>query len=277
MASNIFTGASRYSTDFQSVIDRSVNIASLPLLQMQQNKVKISDESAALKSLDGKLASLETTLTNLANSFGSGSYSISNSDSSTVSARISDGVAEGTYTVKVLDIGSYATASSKSNLTVVTDPATQNISEAESFSLTINGGEAISIEPADNSLKSLVEAINNANAGVRATLVNLSPSGTAEYHLSIQSTTLGSTTISLTGDGDELLDSATGGSQARYIVNGRVEESVSSSRTVTLSTGLTIDLVKESTSTATIQVTRGTGNVKAAIDAFVNSYNGVIR
>ena len=148
MASNIFTGASRYSTDFQSVIDRSVNIASLPLLQMQQNKVKISDESAALKSLDGKLASLETTLTNLANSFGSGSYSISNSDSSTVSARISDGVAEGTYTVKVLDIGSYATASSKSNLTVVTDPATQNISEAGSFSLTINGGEAISIEPA---------------------------------------------------------------------------------------------------------------------------------
>ena len=176
----------------------------------------------------------------------------------------------------MLDIGSYATASSKSNLTVVTDPATQNISEAESFSLTINGGEAISIEPADNSLKSLVEAINNANAGVRATLVNLSPSGTPEYHLSIQSTTLGSTTISLTGDGDELLDSATGGSQARYIVNGRVEESVSSSRTVTLSTGLTIDLVKESTSTATIQVTRGTGNVKAAIDAFVNSYNGVI-
>ena len=71
MASNIFTGASRYSTDFQSVIDRSVNIASLPLLQMQQNKVKISDESAALKSLDGKLASLDTTLTNLANSFGS--------------------------------------------------------------------------------------------------------------------------------------------------------------------------------------------------------------
>ena len=176
----------------------------------------------------------------------------------------------------MLDIGSYATASSKSNLTVVTDPATQNISEAGSFSLTINGGESISIEPVDNSLKSLVEAINNANAGVRATVVNLSPSGTPEYHLSIQSTTLGSTTMSLTGDGEELLDSATGGSQARYIVNGRVEESVSSSRTVTLSTGLTIDLVKESTSTATIQVTRGTGNVKAAIDAFVNSYNGVI-
>ena len=58
MASNIFTGASRYSTDFQSVIDRSVNIASLPMLQMQQNKVKISDESAALKSLDSKLSSL---------------------------------------------------------------------------------------------------------------------------------------------------------------------------------------------------------------------------
>ena len=143
MASNIFTGASRYSTDFQSVIDPSVNIASCLCCRCSKTKLKISDESAALKSLDGKLASLDTTLTNLANSFGSGSYSVSYSDSSTVSARISDGVAEGTYTVKVLDIKSTATASSKSNLTVVTDPATQNISEAGSFSLTINGGESI--------------------------------------------------------------------------------------------------------------------------------------
>lgn len=276
MASTLFTGASRYSTDFQSVIDRSVSIASLPMLQMQQNKVAISDQSAALNALDTKVSSFQTSLKNLSDSFGSLSFFVSNSDSSSVTAKTGEGVTAGVYTVKVLDIGSYATASSKSDLTVVTDPATQNISSAESFSLTVNGGDPVTIEPAANNLTSLVEAINNSNAGVRATLVNLSPSGTPEYHLSIQSTTLGATTISLSGDGAELLDSATGGSQARYIVNGRVEESVSSSRTVTLSTGLTIDLVKESSSAVTIDVSRGSNSVKLALDTFVNSYNGVV-
>src|SRR3954447_22365445 len=127
MASNIFTGASRYSTDFQSVIDRSVNIASLPMLQMQQGKAAITDQSDALKSLDRKISNLQSAMNALSDSFGSGSYSVSNSDASVLSAKIADGVAEGTYSVKVFDIGSYATTTSKSDLPVVSDPAAQNI------------------------------------------------------------------------------------------------------------------------------------------------------
>jgi flagellar hook-associated protein 2 len=276
MASNIFTGASRYATDFQSVIDRSVNIASLPMLQMQQSRATTSDQSTAVQALDSKVTSLQTALKSLGDSFGFGSYSVSNSDASIVTTRIADGVSEGTYTVKVLDVGSYATATSKSNLTVVTDPATQSISSAEEFSLFINDGEEITLHPASNNLNSLVEAINNANAGVRATVVNLSPSGTPEYHLSIQSTSLGETDIRLTGDGTDLLDTATGGSQARYLVNGRVEESKSNSRTITLSTGLTVDLLRDDAKAVTIEVTRGSTSVKTAIDAFINTYNGVI-
>lgn len=276
MASNIFTGASRYATDFQSVIDRSVNIASLPMLQMQQSKATTSDQNAAVQALDSKVSSLQTALKSLGDSFGFGSYSIANSDASIVTARMAEGVGEGTYTVKVLDVGSYATATSKSDLTGVTDPATQNISSAEEFSLFINDGEEITLHPASNNLNSLVEAINNANAGVRATVVNLSPSGTPEYHLSIQSTSLGETDIRLTGDGNELLDTATGGSQARYLVNGRVEESKSNSRTITLSSGLTVDLLRDDTKSVTIEVTRGSTSVKSAIEAFVNSYNSVV-
>lgn len=276
MASNIFTGASRYATDFQSVIDRSVNIASLPMLQMQQSRATTSDQNAAVQALDSKVSSLQTALKSLGDSFGFGSYSIANSDASIVTARMAEGVGEGTYTVKVLDVGSYATASSKSDLTGVTDPATQNISSAEEFSLFINDGEEITLHPASNNLNSLVEAINNANAGVRATVVNLSPSGTPEYHLSIQSTSLGETDIRLTGDANELLDTATGGSQARYLVNGRVEESKSNSRTITLSSGLTVDLLRDDTKSVTIEVTRGSTSVKNAIEAFVNSYNSVV-
>lgn len=273
---DIFTGASRYSSDFQSVIDRAVNIASLPMLQMQQSHVALSDQSAALKSIETKVASLESSLKALSDSFGFNAYSVNNTDASILSARISDGVAEGSYTVKVLDVGSYATAGSKSGLNIVTDPATQSVSSEEEFTLHMNGGQPITIKPSSNTLNSLVEAINAANAGVRATVVNLSPSGTPEYHLSLQSTSLGPTDIRLTAAGSDLLDAATGGTSARYIVNGNAQESISNSRTVTLSNGLTIDLIRDGSQTVNINVTRGTNNTKTALESFVNKYNAVI-
>jgi flagellar hook-associated protein 2 len=276
MASNIFTGASRYSQDFQSVIDRAVNIASLPMMQMQQSKATASDQASALKGLDSKVSALQTSLKAIGDSFGFVSYSVSNSDASILSAKIADGAKEGTYTVKVLDAGSYATATSKSSLTTVSDPATQNISTGQDFSLSINGGESKAIHASADNLSSLVEAINNANAGVRATVVNLSPSGTPEYHISLQSTTLGPITVSLKNGDTELMDAAVGGAQARYVVNGRAEESTSNSRTVTLSTGLTIDLVRDDTKAVTIAVTRGSTSVKSAIETFINRYNGVV-
>jgi flagellar hook-associated protein 2 len=273
---DIFTGASRYSSDFQSVIDRAVNIASLPMLQMQQGRAGISDQSGALKAIESKVASLESTLKTLGDSFGFGSYSVANSNASVVSARISEGVTEGTYSIKVLDVGSYATASSRSGLTVVTDPATQNITSDEEFTLHVNNGTPVVINPASNNLNSLVEAINASNAGVRATVVNLSPTGSPEYHLSLQSTSLGPADIRLTAGSTELLDNATGGTSARYVINGSEQESISNSRTVTVSNGLVVDLVRDDDQAATIEVTRGTTNTRIALESFVNSYNSVI-
>jgi flagellar hook-associated protein 2 len=276
LASTIFTGASRYSSDFQAVIDRAVSIASLPMTQMQQNKLSVSDESTALKTLDARVAQLQNSLSGLGEAFGMKSYSVSNSNGSIASAQVSDGVAAGAYTLKVLDLGSYATATSKSSLPVVTDPTSQSIDTATEYTLTVNGGDAITIKPAANNLNSLVDAINSSNSGVQATVVNLSPNGTPEYHLSLQSKTLGAATISLTGS-TELLDTPVGGAEARYIINGRVEESKSTSRTITLSTGLTVDLLKDDpSSTTTISVTRSTSGLKSAIEGFISNYNGIV-
>jgi flagellar hook-associated protein 2 len=112
---------------------------------------------------------------------------------------------------------------------------------------------------------------------VRATVVNLSPEGTPDYRLSLQSTSLGPVTVSLkNGNDEELLNPAAGGAQARYIVNGSPVESKSNSRTVTLSNSLTVDLLKDDTKTVTLAVTRGTNSVKSALDTFINNYNAVV-
>lgn len=258
------------------MIDRAVNIASLTMLQMQQSKAAASDEGAALKALDAKVATLQNSLKAIGESFGFSSYSVSNSDASILQAKIAEGVREGTYRVKVLDAGSYAVASSKSTLATVSDPALQSIASGVDFVLSVDGGEPEAIHASGENVNSLVEAINKANAGVRATVVNLSPSGTPDYRLSLQSTSLGPVTFSLSKDGVQLLDDATGGAQARYVVNGSAQESASNSRTVTLSNGLTVDLIRDDAKTVTIDVTRGVNSAKAAIETFINNYNSVV-
>jgi hypothetical protein len=61
MSSNtIFSGSSRFSKDFSSVIDRAVGIASLPLSQLNSGKTKLSAESAAVAALDTKFGALQT-------------------------------------------------------------------------------------------------------------------------------------------------------------------------------------------------------------------------
>jgi len=63
--SSLFTGASRYSSDFQAVIDRAVAIASLPLTQMQSTRARLGAESVALNSLESKFGALQAAIQSL--------------------------------------------------------------------------------------------------------------------------------------------------------------------------------------------------------------------
>ena len=110
MASTLFSGTSRYSADFVQVIERSVAIASLPLTQMQQQRLKTNDESAALKTVEAKVLALKASLLGMGNSLGTGSWQTSSSDTSVLRPSSTDGVAEGTYTLQVNKLGVFSTA-----------------------------------------------------------------------------------------------------------------------------------------------------------------------
>lgn len=280
MASSIFSGNSRFANDFAAVIERAVGIASLPLTQMQQSRVKLSDEAAALRSLDTKITSVQTTLQALQDSLGQQSFTPSVSDSTAVSARVSEGIREGSYSVEIMSLGGYTTTASSGNS--VTDPATKSLSAATSFTLSVDdqsdGSPAteFTITPGGNNLNALADEINRvAGSSVQATIVNFGSSSTPDYRLSLQSAKLGQVAIQLNDGSNDLMDAgAPLGSKATYKVNGSsVIES--DTRTVTIATGLSIDLMKASSS-ATITIGRSTGVFTNALTAFVNSYNSVV-
>jgi len=272
--SSIFTGVSRYSSDFQALIDRAVAIASLPLSQLTAAKTTLEAESSALGTLNTKFTSLQSAITSLETATGISSYAVSVSNGSVVSASASTGATAGTYSIEVTSLGSNTSTMSKVGLTTVTDPSTQNISSASDFTLTVNGTPH-TITPSATTLNALVTAINDAGLDVQASIVNVGSTSSPDYRLAIQSSKLGADTIQLNDGTQDLLDTLATGAKATYKVNGMATAIESDSRTITLAPGLTAQLLGQSASgvATTITVSRSTMAITNALASLVTAYN----
>lgn len=265
----LFSGNSRFATDFSQIIDRAVSIASLPLVQLEQDRARVSDQQVALNSLDGKFENLQSALLNLQTAAAKDEFNTSISDGNVVKTTVGGTVLTGTYTVDVLDFGGKESALSQNELPVVTDPTTESISASTAFTLTV-GGVDYALSPANSSLVDLADAINSSEAGVTATIVNVGPSSAPDYRLSLQAQELGPLGVQLNDGSADLLDTISAGSQLQYTVNGSATI-LSSSRSVTLAPGLTADFL--SVGTANITVGTSTTGIVQSLTAFVSAFN----
>jgi flagellar hook-associated protein 2 len=282
--SPVFTGVSTYASDLQQVITRAVSIASMPLQQMSNRLQDMSSESSSLKGLDSQFTALQTAIQNLDTALGPTSYSATSSDPTSVRASVTAGALEGSYTVTVNSLGSPAAAVSSASLPAVTDPYSSSLSSATAFTLTV-GSQSFSIQPADTSLMGLATAINGASTGVQASIVNAGGPDSPNYRLVLRATGLGPNSIALregapdqTPPGADLLDATplSPGSDASYTIGGLNQTIQSSSSSVTLAPGLTIDLLKQTTSPVTVTVARGVDSISNAMSAFVDAYNATV-
>jgi len=273
MSSNsIFSGTSRYSSDFQGILQRAVAIASLPKTQLESQLSALNSRQEALSSLQTKLTDLRSALNNLSSAVTG--FSATSSDSSITDVSVSSSAMTGTYSIEVLDIGSYSRSMSLDTLTKVTDLGSQNISSASVFTLSVDGVE-YEITPASPTLQALAAAINTSGAPVEATIVNLGSAAAPDYRLSLQSTALGNVSIQLNDGNQDLLSTVVSGSEALYKVNGQPAGAISStSRTVTLAPGLSVTLKKEGT--AEITVSHSLSGVQGALTSFAAAYNAAL-
>jgi flagellar hook-associated protein 2 len=276
-SSTIFTGSSRYASDFTQILDRAVAIASLPKTQLEQQKLTLNDRSGALTSLGAKAASLRSALTAVNDAVGLKRFSATSSDLTVAKATIATGVMAGSYSVTVDDIGGRSVALSSAEI---------DFDSAATLTLHANGKDydPISVDAGDTP-QEIVEAINAAGNGeIQATLINVAASGqTPKYHLSIQSTLYNSDTITLTDSfSNQLMDGTLAGSSVKYRINGypddpltpEVESLESNSRALSIAPGLTVDALKAGS--ATITVDKATTALSNALSSFVNAFNSVV-
>ncbi|MCU0932728.1 MAG: flagellar filament capping protein FliD [Serpentinimonas sp.] len=271
-SSSLFTGSSTYSQDFIQVIERSMAIARLPLLQLQQQRLRTNDQQTAVTELQGRFQSLKLAIDDVNTRAQATQLSASFSTSGIATATIGASAQKGSFSLEVSSLGSFTSFLSASS---ALDPAADGLGAELSKVLVVDGAETtITLET--NTLRGLADAINASSSGVEASIINVSSTSTASYKLVLQGNKLGAQTLELR-DGDalgaNLLESAAlqAGQNVGYKLNG---VSISSeSRTVTLAPGVDVTFSAVTTSAVTLSVSRTADSVADSIQSMVAQFN----
>ena len=159
-----------------------------------------------------------------------------------------------------------------------------------SFTSNGAGSKSISIDASNNSLSGIRDAINNANIGVSATLVN--DGSASPYRLVLTDSTTGisnSMKISVSGDasissllsqdpasnGGQALSETVAAQNANFTLDGIAISKPTNTVTDAIQ-GVTLNLTKTNIGTPTsLTLARDTGSVTKAVNAFVAAYNNI--
>ncbi len=273
-SSPYFNGSSTYAAQLQQTITQAVNIASLPVKQLQSQQAVSEGEQAELQNVTSSFSAMQAAISALGSSTGVGAFSATVSQSSIASVSISSGVMAGNYNLNVIGVGSQTNTISQSVGPLVTDPSASNISTSSSYTLSVNGS-SYSISDSDGTLNGLAEAINSSSANVQASVVNVGSSSSPDYRLSVQSLSYAPDTVQLNDGTSNLLNTLSTGSNVSYQINGQPSTPIaSSSRSVVVSPGLSVQLLQAGMTQVT--VAQSASNMASALSSFAGAYNSIV-
>jgi len=273
--------------DYSSVIEKYRKALEEQYLKFTKDKaLDINKKNAAILDIQDSLNSFKESVENLFSESSISAKDVYVSDESVLSASITDEVATGTYYVKVVKIatvdqwissgGVYDPYDNTSNSNIV-------LHSGENFSFDYNGTTIDVTADGNWSLYNLISAINEKadelGLNVNASMINVG--GT--YKLLLTGEDTGAAfkieniaDNSVLGDADSYIHLQT--AQDAKIEFGEENPVTisSSSNTIELVEGLTIELNTESPEKLTIEVRNNKEELKKKIHQFVDAYNELV-
>lgn len=292
--------------DVNSIISKLMDVQNQPVNLLNNQQANDQMKLSAFGTLQGALSQFQTALKNLnnINKYQSVSASVANTGIATVTTTST--AAAGTYSLQVNQLAQAQSLVAKGqasatsaigvgtisfNFGTTTGTATSGTyGTGTTFANSGSAPKTVTITSSNNSLTGIAAAINAANIGVTASIIN-DGSGTP-YRLSLSTTNTGaanSMQISVSGDtalGDLLnqdpssttgqnLTQTSAAQNAQFNLNGLAI----SSNTNTASTvipGVTLNLVSANPATpTTLTISQSNSGAVAAINSFVSSYNTI--
>jgi flagellar hook-associated protein 2 len=266
-----FTGVSKFSADFGTIMDRAVKIAQLPITQLQnrdgdviQKKTLLSGISASVSAFADSLEALGQTATNRA-------LTASSSQPSVVSAVNAGATIGASYTIN--SVTSIAAAGSERSLISYGDSTATPVGSTGDFKLVV-GAEHYDFTLANNTLIGLRDKINTLGAGVTASILT---TGDGNY-LSISSNTSGAKALELRDDpvgaNANLLTTDNQGSDLVFHLNGiKVQQSRNLVNSVI--PGLSFTVLSASNSATQLSLASDRSDLASALSNFTGSFNGL--
>jgi flagellar hook-associated protein 2 len=270
--------------DFQSIVNIMMTQASKPLTAMQTQLSSAQSKLTAYSTLDSQLSSVKSAYEALKESSAYGSLKVASSDSTVISASVTSDAVKGTHNIHVESLARpQVTASAANQFSDIN----ADILDAGTFAITQNG-QTTTIDLTTQGITTLAQlrdAINNAQTGVKAAVVN-DGSGSTPFRLVLSSTTPGVANAFSVNDQTKLGTGAAGGvlNLSTDSTNGVAKDTVftyngisihSTSTTISDAIpGLSLTLFKEGDSKITISDDSAVlkSKITAAVDAF-NSFN----
>ncbi len=293
--------------DVKSLISQLMAVEQRPLMLLAQKEAAFQAQLTSLGSVQGSLSSLQSAAQALV-SAGTASYSTSVSDSTVLTAAADSTALGGSYSLTVTQLAqvqklvSPAPGQASLSAAIGTGAATTVTVTLGTISGTpVNGQYAsagftpdpaktpvtLSIDSSNNTLAGIRDAINAANAGVTASIIN-DGSG-SPYRLALTSNATGAAnSMRLSVSGDAAIGSLLGydpsapsqnlneiqtAQDAKLAVDGVNITSTTNSVAGAIQ-GVTLNLAKAPTlSPVTVTVQRDTSKLTSALGALVNAYN----
>ena len=270
--------------DFNSILEAVMVQERQPFTALGTKKAVLQQQNTQLGALAGKLASLQSAAENLASPDSLSVLTATSSDPATVGVSTSSGSTAGTYDVVV-------TQRAKAQVTASTSTATENqiVTTGGTLSLLVGSNPPVDIPAGGNlTLRQLADKINEADAGVNAAVVQVTP---GNYRLVLTATQTGTAngftftstlgngitfggadgTYGQPGDGN-----AVDAADAQVTVNN-VQATSSTNELTDVVPGVTLTLnAEDANKTVRISVSRDADGLRTQVDAFAKAYNDLV-
>jgi len=279
MSGTLSIGGLISGVDTNSLLDQLYEVAQAPIRRLESRKEGLNRKSVAWSQFEALAWSFRGLAAQLATPGGFGLYSAMVSEGDLVSASVGSSAVPGTYTFTV-----QALAQTHQLVAQGYADTDETSVGTGTVSITVGDGGPVVVEVAELTLGELRDAINEAEAGVSAAIIN-DGSDTSPYRLVLTSETSG-----LAGEMVVVVDLAGGTAPSFSEMQAAQDAQIqlgSGAGAVTISSGsntisgaiegVTLNLLAADPATAvTLTVARDTAAIESRIGELVGAYNTAV-
>ena len=279
MSSSMSVGGLVSGIDTNSMLDQLYQVAQAPIRRLESQKQDLNAESVVWSQFEALALSFRGLALQLANPAGFGLYSGTVSHAELVSASFGSKATPGTHTFTI-----QALAQTHQLVAQGYADTDETSVGTGTVSIAVGEGDPVVVDVDELTLTELRDAINKAEAGVQASIMD-DGSGSSPYRLLLTSKTSGldgemAATVDLTGGtAPSFSEMATAQDAQIQLGSGAGAVTISSgSNTISGAIeGVTLNLLAVDAATpVTLTVSRDTTAVQGRIEAFVAAYNEIV-